>query len=196
MDATFSLLGWRISKHKLIAFDSLCQVLGVHLDLRQSGDQLCFVTNTEDRVEELVKDIGDILTSKLLTRAEGERLRGRLQFASSQVFGRKFRRLLKTLSNHVTQGRKSVSDQTMKCLADISQLLQQNTPRRISASQSEVLHICVDASFGISSYSGQGGVVIQDPHVGRAVVLLQRQGPRKGHRSHGVQRTAYHNPRA
>ena len=153
-------LGWRISEHKLIAFDSLCQVLGVHLDLRQSGDPLCFVTNTEDRVEELVKDIGDILTSKLLTRAEGERLRGRLQFASSQVFGRKFRRLLKTLSNHVTQGRKSVSDQTMKCLADISQLLQQNTPRRIRASQSEVLHVYVDASFDISSYSGQGGVVI------------------------------------
>ena len=118
------------------------------------------MSNTEDRVEELVKDIGDILTSKLFTRAEGERLRGRLQFASSQVFGRKFRRPLKTLSNHVTQGRKSVSDQTMKCLADISQLLQENTPRRISASHLEVLHIYVDASFDVSSYSGLGGVVI------------------------------------
>ena len=113
VDAVFSLLGWRISKHKLIDFDSLCKVLGVQLDLRQSGDRLCFVSNTEDRVEELVKDIGEIMTSKLLTRAEGERFRGRLQFASSQVFGRKFRRLLKTLSNRVAQGRKSVSDHTL-----------------------------------------------------------------------------------
>ena len=160
LDAIFSLLGWRIAKHRLIAFDFLWKVLGVQLDLTQSGDQLCFVSNTEDRVEELVKDIGDILTSKLLTRAEGEKLRGRLQFASSQVFGRKFRRPLKTLSNHVTQGRKSVSDQTMKCLADISQLLQENTPWRISASHFEVLHIYVDASFDVSSYSGLGGVVI------------------------------------
>ena len=94
VDAIFSLLGWRISKHKLIAFDSLCKVLGVQLDLRQSADQLCFVSNTEDRVEESVKDIGDILTFRLLTRAEGERLRGRLQLASSQVFGRKFKGLL------------------------------------------------------------------------------------------------------
>ena len=130
VDAVFSLLGWRISKHKLIDFDSFCKVLGVHLDLRQSGDRLCFVSNMEDRVEELVKGIGEIMTSKLLTRAEGERLRGRLRFASSQVFGRKFRRLLRTLSNHVTQGRKFVSDHTLKCLEDISQFLQQNTSRR------------------------------------------------------------------
>ena len=40
VDAIFSLLGWRISKHKLIAFDSLCKVLGVQLDLRQSGGRL------------------------------------------------------------------------------------------------------------------------------------------------------------
>ena len=102
---------------------------GVQLDLRQSGDQPCFVSNTEDRVEELVKDIGDILTSKLLTRAESERFRGILQFASSQVLGGKFRRLLKSLSNHVTQGRKSVSDLTLKSLADISQPL----PRKHSS---------------------------------------------------------------
>ncbi len=129
MDAIFSLLSWRISKHKLIAFDSLCTVLGVQLDLRQSGDQLCFVSNTEERVEEPVRDTDHILASKL--RAEGERPRRRLQFASSQVFGRKLRRLLKVLSNHVTQGRKVLSGLTLKCLTDISQLFRENTPRRI-----------------------------------------------------------------
>ena len=121
------------------------------------------VSNTDERVEELVKDIGDILTSKLLTRVKGERLRGRLQFVSFRVFCGKFRRLLKILSNHVAQGRKAMSDLTLKCLTDISQLLQENTPRRISASQSEVLHIYVDASFDISAYSGLGGVVTNMP---------------------------------
>ena len=69
---------------------------------------------------------------------------------------------MKTLSNHVTQGRKSVSDHTLKCLEDIPQLLQENTPRRISASQPEVLHIYiyVDASFDTSSYSGPGGLAM------------------------------------
>ena len=56
VDAIFSPLGWRISKHKLIAFDSLCKVLGVQIDLRQSGHLLCFVSNTEERVEELIKE--------------------------------------------------------------------------------------------------------------------------------------------
>ena len=111
-------------------------------------------------MEELVKEIGEIMTSKLLTRAAGERPPGRLQFASSQVFGRKCWRVLKILPNHVTQGRKSVSDHTMKCLEDISQLLQEKTPRRISASQSQVLHIHVDASFDTSSYIGLGGLVM------------------------------------
>ena len=118
--------------------------MGVQLDLRQSGDLLCFVSNTDERVEELTKGIDGILTSKLLTRVEGKRLRGRLQFASAQVFGRKFRRLLKVLSHHVTQGRKVLSDLTLKCVSDISQLLPENTPQRISA----------------SAYSGLGGVVI------------------------------------
>ena len=44
VDAVFSLLGWRISKHELIAFDPLCKVVGAQLDLRQSGDQLCAVS--------------------------------------------------------------------------------------------------------------------------------------------------------
>ncbi len=69
VDTIFSLLGWRISKQKLIAFDSLCKVLGVQIDLRQSGDHLCFVSNTEERVEDLTKEIDDILTSKLLTKS-------------------------------------------------------------------------------------------------------------------------------
>ena len=48
VDATFLLLGWRISKHKVIAFDSLCKVLGVQIvDLRQCGDLLCFVSATQ-----------------------------------------------------------------------------------------------------------------------------------------------------
>ena len=48
VDALFSLLGWRISKDKLLEFNTLCKVLGVQLHLRQSGDRLCFVTNTEE----------------------------------------------------------------------------------------------------------------------------------------------------
>ena len=75
VDSLFSLLGWRISKNKLLDFNTLCKVLGVQLDLRQSGDRLCFVTNTEERVEELVNELDEALRTKILSRSEGEKLR-------------------------------------------------------------------------------------------------------------------------
>ena len=160
VDALFSLLGWRISKNKLLDFNILCKVLGVQLHLRQSGDKLCFVTNTEERVEELVNELDGAIRTNMLPRSEGEKLRGRLQFASSQVFGRKFRRLSSVLSNRVTRGRKALSQHTQSCLRDIRGLLIRNTPRKIEASQAEVLHIYVDASFDYSDYSGLGGMIV------------------------------------
>ena len=96
------------SKHVEFCANTLCKVLGV----RQSGDRLCFITNTDERGEELTNELDEALRTKTLSRCEGEKLRGRLLFASSQVFGRKFRRLPKVLSNHVTQGRKTVSEHT------------------------------------------------------------------------------------
>ena len=156
----FSLLGWKVSTHKLLPFASICKVLGVQLDLRQSGDSLCLISNTTERVEELVQDIANILSAGALPRAEGERLRGRLQFASTQVFGRKLKRLLKVLSNHVTAGRKSLSKFTGECLEQISVILTLNIPRKVVASQSDVLHIYVDASFNEADFSGIGGLII------------------------------------
>ena len=135
-------------------------MLGVQLDLRQSGDTLCFVTNTEERVEELAKELGKAIRSKARSRSDGEKLRGRLQFASSQVFGRMFRRLLEAvLSNHVTHGRKTLSDRIQTCVSDIRRSMIQNTPRKIEVSQAEVLRIYVDA-FDYCKYSGLGGLIV------------------------------------
>ena len=148
----FSLLGCN--------FDTVCKVLKVQLDLRQSGSGTCFVTNTAERVEELVAEIDDAMKSNLLPQRNGEKLRGRLQFASSQTFGRRFRRLLKVLSNHVTAGRQTLSDRTHECLSEIRSLLLENAPRKVESLQAEVVHIYVDASFDREKYSGLGGMVV------------------------------------
>ena len=159
--SVFSLLGWKVSTHKLLPFDSICKVLGVQLDLKQSGDSLCLISNTPERVEELVQEIHLILSSGVLPKSDGEKLRGRLQFASSQVFGRKFRRLLKVfLSNHVTMGRKVLTKSTKCCLEEIVALLNCNVPRRVVATQADILHVYVDASFNDVGYSGIGGLII------------------------------------
>ena len=158
--SVFSLLGWKVSTHKLLPFDSICKVLGVQLDLKQSGDSLCLISNTPERVEELVQEINLILSFGVLVKSEGEKLRGRLQFASSQVFGRKFRRLLKVLSNHVTMGRKVLTASTKCCLEEVVALLNRNVPRKVVATQADILHVYVDASFNEVGYSGIGGLVI------------------------------------
>ena len=57
-------------------------------------------------------------------------------------------------------GRKTLSQHTQSCLRDIRELLIRNTPRKIEASQAEVIHIYVDASFDYSDYSGRGGMLV------------------------------------
>lgn len=86
----FQLLGWKLSLDKLVPYSQCCKVLGVEVDLCHSPSGHFEVKNTEARKEELICFMSDVLSSMSLSRSEGERLRGRLQFASNQLFGRRF----------------------------------------------------------------------------------------------------------
>ncbi len=51
-------------------FNTLCKVLCVQLDLRQSGDRLCFIsfiTSADERVEELTNELDEALRTKTLS---------------------------------------------------------------------------------------------------------------------------------
>ena len=54
----------------------------------------------------------------------------------------------------------SESDLTKDCLRQVSTILTRNSPRRVVASQSDTLHIYVDASFNEVDYCGIGGLII------------------------------------
>lgn len=139
VSSLFSLLGWKVSKNKLLDFNTVCKVLEVQLDLKHSGEGLCFVTNTGERVDELVSDISEALAC------------------------RRFRRLLRVLSNHVSAGRRTLSSTTRDCLGEIKELLTVNAPRKVEATQAEVVHVYVDASFHQLKYSGLGGMLVDMP---------------------------------
>lgn len=81
-----------------------CKVLGAELDLSKSLAGALEVRNTESRRHELIAFIESVQTKGFLPRYEGERLRGRLQFASNQLFGRSFRNCLRDLNSHVSRG--------------------------------------------------------------------------------------------
>eukprot|EP00435_Cladocopium_sp_Y103_P054436 s1937_g17.t1 len=146
----FSTLGWRLATEKLVDFDSVCKVLGVKLNLSEAHLGTATVMNTPERVDELIADIDQILQSGTLTRREGERLRGRLQFASSQLFGRVIRNYLRQLSKHIASGRRTLGDevtvhhitglQMAEALSNASQRVRM-LENRVAALEAEVVAI-------------------------------------------------------
>ena len=53
-----------------------------------------------------------------------------------------------------------MSDLTKESLKQVSSILTLNSPRKVVASQSDIFHIYVDASFNEVGYSGIGGLII------------------------------------
>jgi ribonuclease HI len=159
ISSLFRILGWRLSQDKLIAYDTICKVLGVKFDFTQSGAGLVHVFNTEDRVSELCEQLAEVLQAERLRRGDGERLRGRLLFAAGQLFGRGVRNQVRVLSKHLQSGRINLSPETAYALLSMKHHLANNVPRAIVGSLSDHIHIYVDASFSDGSYSGLGGAV-------------------------------------
>lgn len=155
----FNLLGWKLSSGKLIDYHTMCKVLGVEFDFKLAGEGLVAVRNTEDRTKELCDKLDLILDTNILKRAGGERLRGRLQFASGQLFGRSARNSLRTLSKHIASNRQRLCEETSSALRNLRHQLQENMPRTIRGSTSDHIHMYVDASFDLDGYySGVGGI--------------------------------------
>ena len=156
----FSLLGWDVSHEKLMPYDTICKVLGVLLDLRQSGAGLTLVTNTDERAKELIETIKGVLEESRLPRRDGERLRGRLQFASGQLFGRQMRLALGELNRHVTSGKTQIDQSLRESFAEMISFLASGEPRRVDSSFLDHVHVYVDASFKGDGFSGAGGMIL------------------------------------
>lgn len=176
ISSMFCLLGWKLSSDKLIDYSTVFKVLGVEFDLTMSGSGLSAVSNTVERVRELSELLAEITSTKTLKRADGERLRGRLQFASGQLFGRKARNNLRSLSKHIASGRHSLDDSTSTAVEELRDQLLANAPRIITGPMSDHVHIYVDASFDLDGYSGVGGVMYSS--TGTVEAFFSEQVPR------------------
>ena len=158
----FSTLGWKLSLDKLVDYDCVCKVLGVKLDLSEVRFGSAYVSNTDDRTSELVDELEQIIAVGTLRRKDAERLRGRMQFASGQIFGRSLRNKMKCLSRHIQQGRLNLTEETIEALRFMKEKLQLNSPRHVSGCLSSFVHVYVDASFEPAGYSGVGGIVFDE----------------------------------
>ena len=100
-DGLFMLLGWATSSDKASKFDTIAQVLGLKINLAEALGFIHF-ENTEHRCEQLIITIDGIIESSFLSRKDGERLRGRLQFAEQQISGKKAGLAFKEVWKHVS----------------------------------------------------------------------------------------------
>ena len=85
---------------KNLDYDAMCVILGVQLNLKDAMLGVAVIGNTEKRRTEALKDTDAALDANSLDPRLSERLRGRLQFASCQVFGRRQKAALKLLAAH------------------------------------------------------------------------------------------------
>ena len=143
-------------------YDVCCKVLGVELTLTRSPSGQFCLANTEARRQELTSFLQTTLEQGTLSRHEAERLRGRLQFASNQLFGRRFRNVLRDLNQHISRGFKTISSELRQSFEVLLGLLGTNRPRRVDVNFFEWLHLYVDAAYDADGHSGIGGLLLDD----------------------------------
>ena len=161
----FKLLGWNIAEEgpKARGFCDSFDCLGVTFDLSCTlSDSTVKISNTESRIQELSKDISSVIESGRLKRVLGNKLRGRMQFAENQIFGRLNRRCLKAIAEHCAIGHEKLNNQTIILLQEFKQSLSLGRPRTISAKLGKTWLIFTDAFYEASAdvVAGAGGVIV------------------------------------
>ena len=95
-------MGWRFARDGEKANDfSLCfGALGIQIDLSKFNDGIVEFSNTPKRTEELIQTIDGFLCNQRMSLKDSQKLRGRMQFADSQLFGRVGRLCMRAVTAH------------------------------------------------------------------------------------------------
>lgn len=81
------------------------QALGVVINVESLHLQAVLMDNTDSRKSELIATISQILSDGRLRRKDALKLRGRLQFACGQIFGRIPKGALSIVADHAHKSR-------------------------------------------------------------------------------------------
>ena len=161
----FKMLGWATSIDKETEFSGSLKALGILIDLSEVKLLKIQFSNTDERRFEVTHDIKAILKAGRLSRSEGQRIRGRLLFAESQIHGRRSIRQMQVLSRHIHNCASTfLDDETRFALTFLCNKLEQGRSRCISPLATKIVHLYCDASYEPDSDSPAGfGCVFLDP---------------------------------
>ena len=163
----FGLLGWTVSGgEKDVPFGGVFKALGVQISFEQMPMGVALLTNTQKRVAELCETIQSVLDDGGVSRAQGLSLRGRMQFAHAQIWGRASRMCLNAVTEHAYgNGRWQLAPGTTAALKHFLTCLRDGHPRRVGGSATKQWFVFTDASFQPTDDSwpcGTGGVLYND----------------------------------
>ena len=157
----FRSLGWRFAESgdKAPPFSHVVSALGVSVDVSSMSSGEVLIDNTSKRKVELSAIISAVLDGGHLNKPEALRLRGRLQFASGQLFGRLARKALSIVTEHAYSTRSStISAETADALRLYLSCLESQRPRVVQRSISQVFFIFTDACFEPEALDVKAGV--------------------------------------
>ncbi|CAE7403450.1 pol [Symbiodinium sp. CCMP2592] len=159
----FALIGWETSDEKDAGFKSVAKALGVEFSLDEIHLGLLRVQNTEARKRELVSTIESIVQQGGAHAKELECLRGRLQFAESQVFGRGAAQRMRAISKAMKlSGFVALDDSLAEALLFLKDRVLHGEARMIRACDRPTYHLFTDASYEADVPAGLGGILYSD----------------------------------
>lgn len=161
----FKLLGWEFAESgdKCQPFDNTCSALGVLISLTESSAGLARIHNTRKRIEELCEEINRVVKEGKLSMKAAQRLRGRMQFADSQIWGKTGRRCMRTLREFACGYRMWLNRKDVFFLERFKSLLTSDCPRMVKSPSCDNILVFTDACYEKDSDTlvcGLGGVIL------------------------------------
>ena len=143
--SVFKLLGWIFAEEgrKCKPFDLQCEALGVLFELGSSKAGVCHVTNTRSRIDEISMEILRLIEQGFVTQLEAQKLRGRMQFAESQIYGRTGKRCIGALKEFACRRRTNLLDREITFLKLFVSLLKLSLSQMLAMKESRVTEFVV-----------------------------------------------------
>ena len=129
----FKLLGWTFAEEgdKCVPFSEKCEALGVRFTLKDSAAGQALVQHASTRIDELCADLLATLNEGLIGPKTVKRLRGRMQFAEAQLFGRIGPRCLNVLTDFAKGRRNKLLPRDRMLIGLFVQLIRCNISRAV-----------------------------------------------------------------
>ena len=160
----FDLLGWSYDRDrpKSGSMSESISLLGVVLNLSQSGEGKVLIENTASRKEELEEEISKFLAAGKINQPETSKLKGRMTFAEGQLFGRVCRALFNALGRHLHEHPPGglLDDDCRASMTLFLEYIRKGRPRAIDAQSKTTFFLFTDAHFETSTFTGGIGAVL------------------------------------